>query len=142
MLLFILKRYHIFHSDMYLYIFLPLILSHNHFHQNKYGLQSHHHHNPSVYNLHQHQYNNLLVLYILKIDIQKILISKGLGHIRGFFLGFFFFSKNPIFQEVGQIFHKNLFFSQGFFFLFFYNFFVKYPFTLQKLCFTILRNSK
>jgi hypothetical protein len=74
-------------------------------------------------------------------QISKYLESKGkvLDHIRVFFFIIrVFFSPKPYFSGVGQIFCTELFFYT----FFFYNFFVKYPFTLQKLCFTILRNSK
>ena len=55
---------------------------------------------------------------------QKQIKGKVLDHISGFvsWLGFFF-SKNPIFQEVGQISYKKKFFLHVFFSFFFLQFF-------------------
>ena len=79
--------------------------------------------------------------------IQKI--KSYFAHLRfyillGFFclIRVFFVSENPIFQDVGQNFHIIFFFTHFFFSFFFYKLFFKYSFTLQKLCFTILGDSK
>ena len=52
---------------------------------------------------------------------------------------FFFFPKPLFFRTLGKFFAQIVFFFYTFFFFpfFFYNFIVKYPLTLQKLCFTI-----
>ena len=58
---------------------------------------------------------------------------------------FFFFSKIVFFRTLGKIFTQ-IFFSHTFFpfffLVFFEQIFFKYPFTLQKLSFTIFRKSK
>ena len=53
-----------------------------------------------------------------------------------------FFPKTLFFRTLGRYFAQMFFFFTRFFFPFFLHFFVKHPFTLQKVCFTILRNSK